>query len=305
MKPRLTPGSASTSPSRRAARESTSPRRASLGIRNFFADAGARQGKSRMRESRILLLQETVCDAYFNYARAPAVETGEEDVRWVLTGAGYEGLNAILFSSAATATDVERALEPFRTRGVRLLWHLVPTNADDTTEEQLIASGLRFYEEEPGMVAQLSGTTQSEDVPGLQIDVVRDEQELRRCVEIWTGTTNASFLTQVTRLRSAGGVAEDATFQHLIGRLNGRPVATAAVAHGSRASEIQHVVTLQDVRRRGIGTTMTAAAMDLARRRGHDHAVLTSSPEGEGLYRNLGFETVCRVRRFIWKPPLV
>jgi hypothetical protein len=50
---------------------------------------------------------------------------------------------------------------------------------------------------------------------------------------------------------------------------------------------------------------MTAAAMDLARRRGDKRAVLTSSPEGEGVYRNLGFEPVCTVRRFLWKPPPV
>src|SRR5947209_9483689 len=82
---------------------------------------------------------------------ATEVETGEGDVRWVVTGAGYEGLNAVLFSSAATAVDVERVVVPFKSRGVRFLWHLVPTNSDATTEEQLIASGLRFYEEEPGM----------------------------------------------------------------------------------------------------------------------------------------------------------
>jgi GNAT superfamily N-acetyltransferase len=259
-----------------------------------------------VNENRITLLQKTVCEAYFNYTCDPSVEAGERDMRWVLTGAPYEGLNAVLFSSAASPADVVRALEPFRNRGVRMLWHLVPTNPRDTTEEQLIASGLRFYEEEPGMVAELSGTTHSEGVPaGLQIDVVRDERELRRCVEIWTGSTNASFLAQVTRLRAAGGLAGDAAFQHLIGRLNGRPVATAAVAHGSGASEIQNVVTLQDVRRRGIGAAMTAAAMDLARRRGDKRAVLTSSPEGEGVYRNLGFEPVCTVRRFLWKPPPV
>jgi GNAT superfamily N-acetyltransferase len=126
---------------------------------------------------------------------------------------------------------------------------------------------------------------------------------LRQFVEIWTGTTSGAAVSFLTRLRAATGLDESATFQHLLGWLDGRPVATAAVAHGARASEIQHVVTLADLRRRGIGRAMTAAAMELARRHGHEHAVLTSSPEGEGVYRTLGFETVCTVRRFLWKPP--
>jgi hypothetical protein len=47
---------------------------------------------------------------------------------------------------------------------------------------------------------------------------------------------------------------------------------------------------------------MTAATMALASERGHEHAVLTASPDGAGVYRRLGFEVVCAVRRFLWKP---
>jgi hypothetical protein len=48
---------------------------------------------------------------------------------------------------------------------------------------------------------------------------------------------------------------------------------------------------------------MTAVAMTLASRYGHDQAVLTASPDAAGVYRSLGFDVVCTVRRFLWKPP--
>ena len=51
------------------------------------------------------------------------------------------------------------------------------------------------------------------------------------------------------------------------------------------------------VRRRGIGTAMTVAALDLVRRQGGRHAVLTASPDGFGIYERLGLETVATVRR--------
>ena len=88
----------------------------------------------------------------------------------------------------------------------------------------------------------------------------------------------------------------------MIGYLDDEPVATAAVYRGRRASEIQHVVTLDQHRRRGIGTAITGAALELARRHGNGCAVLTASPDGEGLYRRLGFVTVCSVRRFLQRP---
>jgi predicted GNAT family acetyltransferase len=47
----------------------------------------------------------------------------------------------------------------------------------------------------------------------------------------------------------------------LIGYLDDEALATAAVYHGRRASEIQHVVTLGQQRRRGIGTAITAGAL--------------------------------------------
>ncbi len=250
------------------------------------------------------LLEETIGDAFVAYGNDPEVEFSDtDDCRWVVTGVGYEGFNAVLRAPCASAGDIEEALEPFRRRRAPMLWHLFDADAV-RSGERLIENGFEFYEEEPGMVAHLDAVVAPSTMPpGLRISPVRSEDELRQFGEILTGSRNAAFLERVTRLRAATGLGIDATFQHLIGRLDGRPVASAAVAHGRNASEIQHVVTLPDARRRGIGTAMTAAAMTAASHHGHDQAVLTSSPEGAGVYRSLGFDVVCTVRRFLWKPP--
>jgi len=250
------------------------------------------------------LIEQTIGDAFVAYGNDSQVEFGDtDDCRWVVTGAGYEGFNAVLRAPCASAGEVEDALEPFRRRRVPMLWHLFGADAV-SAGEHLTENGFEFYEEEPGMVARLdAAAVPSTSPPGLRISAVRSAGELRQFVEILTGSRDAVSLERVTRLRAATGLGIDATFQHLIGSLDGRLVATAAVAHGRNASEIQHVVTLPDARRRGVGTAMTAAAMTLVSRHGHDEAVLTSSPDGEGVYRSLGFDVVCPVRRFLWKPP--
>jgi ribosomal protein S18 acetylase RimI-like enzyme len=104
-------------------------------------------------------------------------------------------------------------------------------------------------------------------------------------------------------LRAALGLDASAACRHLIGYIKDDAVATAAVYHGTRASEVQHVVTLHEHRRRGIGTAMTVAALELARAHGNRYAVLTASPDGERIYARLGFVTVCRVRRFLQRVP--
>jgi ribosomal protein S18 acetylase RimI-like enzyme len=124
----------------------------------------------------------------------------------------------------------------------------------------------------------------------------RGVETLGRWVDIWSG---GRLQETAVRLRAALGLDASAACQHLIGYLDDEAVATAAVYHGRRASEIQHVATLDQHRRRGIGTAITAAAIELARQHGNRYAVLTASPDGEGLYRRLGFVTVCSVRRFL------
>jgi ribosomal protein S18 acetylase RimI-like enzyme len=45
-------------------------------------------------------------------------------------------------------------------------------------------------------------------------------------------------------------------------------------------------------RRRGVGRALTAAALDLGRAAGCSFATLNATPEGELLYRRLGFRSV-------------
>jgi len=248
-------------------------------------------------DERVDIVEETIWEAFAAYrASATATVVDTETIRLGITGVPYAGLNGVFRARSISASALEETLLLFRQRGVSMLWHIGPQSSPQL-ETLLISAGLEFAEEEPGMFARLDMPGQTSALPtGLRIEPVRDLETLGRWVDIWSG---GRLQETAVSLRAALGLGASAACQHLIGYLDDEAVATAAVYHGRRASEIQHVVTLDQHRRRGIGTAITAAAIELARRHGNRYAVLTASPDGEGLYRQLGFASVCSVRRFL------
>lgn len=98
-----------------------------------------------------------------------------------------------------------------------------------------------------------------------------------------------------------GLVADNAaTF---LARLDGRPAAIAMtiVSHG--VAGIYWVGTTAEARGRGLGSTMTATAVNAGFDLGGEIASLQASPMGESLYRRMGFETVFDYRLLTHRPP--
>ena len=80
-----------------------------------------------------------------------------------------------------------------------------------------------------------------------------------------------------------------------LGRVEGKPVGAAMSYRTDEAVGIFGVTTIASVRRRGYGTALTRAAMLVD---SGLPSILAPSPEGEGVYRRLGFEQVGELR--IW-----
>jgi ribosomal protein S18 acetylase RimI-like enzyme len=85
--------------------------------------------------------------------------------------------------------------------------------------------------------------------------------------------------------------------------LDGRPagISMTIVSHG--VAGIYWVGCTAEARGRGLGRTMTAAALDAGFAMGADGASLQASPMGEGLYRRMGFETIFDYRLYMCPAP--
>jgi ribosomal protein S18 acetylase RimI-like enzyme len=80
-----------------------------------------------------------------------------------------------------------------------------------------------------------------------------------------------------------------------LGRVEGKPVGAAMSYRTNEAVGIFGVTTIASMRRRGYGSALTRAAMLVDTGL---PSILAPSPEGEGVYRRLGFEPVGELR--IW-----
>ncbi len=88
-------------------------------------------------------------------------------------------------------------------------------------------------------------------------------------------------------------ILDDPRMTMLIGRVDGRAVAAAMSYRTDRAVGIYGVTTVTAARGRGYASTLTARLIDPGL-----PAVLSPSPEGERLYRRLGFDGVGRLRQW-------
>jgi GNAT superfamily N-acetyltransferase len=259
------------------------------------------------------LVDEVSWAAVGPYRDAPgAVVADTGAVRWFRTRIDYEGLNGVLSArlpERGLDGAIQRALAPFRESGLPMLWHVGPTSSPATLPAALEAAGLAHHEDEPGMVADLATLGPPPAAPaGLEIRQVGDEDGLAVWSRLWAGMPPGTNMDGLVELRATCALGHDPATAHLVGVLDGTPVACAAVFTGDRrdapppAALVENVVTVASARRAGIGAAITHACLARARARGLGRAVLTSSPDGHGIYRRLGFRDCCTVSRYRYPP---
>ena len=105
-----------------------------------------------------------------------------------------------------------------------------------------------------------------------------------------------------SELAATIGLGEGSPFRHFLARVNGEPAATCSLFLGAGVAGIYDVSTVPVHRQRGLGRSITQAAMREARARGYRMAILHSSELGAGAYRGLGFHEVCPIGQYVWVP---
>ncbi|GIJ45448.1 acetyltransferase [Virgisporangium aliadipatigenens] len=88
------------------------------------------------------------------------------------------------------------------------------------------------------------------------------------------------------------------TLIRLVGRVDGRAVAAAAVLLTGEVAGLYWIATDAAHRQKGIAAALTAAAMAAGREHGGSICTLQASSLGEPVYRRLGFATVAEIQAF-------
>jgi ribosomal protein S18 acetylase RimI-like enzyme len=225
----------------------------------------------------------------------------QPDLVWVATDIPFPPFNGVVRARLPPETirpTITTTLQHFARRHVPMLWLVGPSTQPSDLGTHLIEFGLTHMADDPGMAIDLHALPVDLPVPtGFTCEAVEDLATLRA----WCGFSDQAVVTEA--LLAWGqtlGFAPEREIVHFLGRLDGRPVATATLVLGGGVAGIYNVMTVPDAQRRGIGALMTVRPLEMARARGYRLGILQSSKLGYPLYRRLGFQDYCQIAIYLW-----
>jgi len=182
-------------------------------------------------------------------------------------------------------------------------------DSDPGLAAALLAAGATELHADPVMAISLGQAGAPADwpagrLPGLDIAELAGPDELAGFVDCYGPSFGIPPDMLGTQLRAERGRQDlPGTLIRFTGRLDGTLAGTAVLLDRHGVAGLYVITVRPEFRRRGIGTALTAAALAAARDRGLPLATLHATPDGEPVYRRMGFTEVALYRHFS-PPPL-
>ncbi len=218
-----------------------------------------------------------------------------DDLSWVITGVHDNTYNGVLRTRLAD-TDADRAivamLERFRACKVPHLWY-IDSREDQPADlaQRLEAHGCQQLDAGVGMAADLLALNeQIRPVSGLLVERVRDEAGLASWFDAHPYFSEDGASAEVRcKLYISLGLDGDLPLRFYVAKIGDQAVGGFGLFLGKRAAGIYDVNVVSHMQRQGIGTAMTLAALQEARKLGYRVAVLGPTEESIKMYERLGF----------------
>jgi GNAT superfamily N-acetyltransferase len=207
----------------------------------------------------------------------------EMGVTWTSSPAG-----AVLAFPHLTREDLDELLPRFLAAAEGTpeasCWSLLPTEPP-ALRDVLLAAGFREGWQAHWMAVDVASVRAARPVQGVEVALAEE----------WTATDLPWDGPGIAGVRKGLARERPRSTWHVAARRDGAPVGHALlnVTEGELGvGGIYDMGVAAHERRRGIGAALTAALLELARDAGCEVATLNATPEGELLYRALGFRSV-------------
>ncbi len=155
------------------------------------------------------------------------------------------------------------------------------------------------------MAADLQALNENLPAPaGLKIQHVEDDASWRlfgRIAALANGSPESECGVSMDFWHAIFCAADPGRTLAYIAWWNDQPVATSILMLAAGVAGIYGVVTIPEVRRKGIGARVTLRPLLDARAMGYQAGVLGASQMGFGVYRSLGFRQVCTMNVHSWQ----
>lgn len=227
-----------------------------------------------------------------------------EDLLLVDSGLPSDTFNKIgraRLSESDADQRIGEAVAHFRRARRPFAWWVGPGSRPLDLEDRLGRHGLVSAESELGMAMELRDLPRKPHAPeNLVIRRVQSLSEIADSSAVfaanWEPPDPAAlvFYTQAAPLL----LRPECSMIFFVGYLDGQPVSTTELFIGGGVAGLYSVATKKEYRRRGIGSALTWAAADHARRQGLSTMVLQSSDAGKGVNARLGFRECCHLAEY-------
>jgi GNAT superfamily N-acetyltransferase len=252
------------------------------------------QQQAMSRERWPLLEAVNIIEMLSYLGTSPLAERQVTDeIEWVITGVWDNTFNGVVraqLSEAHVDQVIDEVASRFRERNVPHLWFLNEDSRPANLEQLLSAHGWERLCEGVGMAIDLSAIASPfPPPPDLTVERVVDEEGVTLWGTFHRYLENDQRDEPRERLYISLGLAGDQPLRHYLARVNGEPVGALSLFLGQEAAGIYNVEVADHWQRRGVGTAMTRAVLEEARRLGARVGVLGPTRESRSMYERLGF----------------
>ena len=217
----------------------------------------------------------------------------------------FNGVIDCHISSENAIKKMKENITFFEKKQVPFLWVLGPSSTPKNMGELLIKNGF-ILDKLQGMAYNLKIlSTESELLNKVEIIKIENIETLR----VWNDIilTGFAFPKEVRsdffyEAFSFILLSDRASASAFLAYYDGNPVASSLVLYKAGVAGIHIVTTLEEARGKGIGTAITLAPLNEAKKLGYETAILHSTEMGLNMYKRMGFKECCTIELFIWQP---
>ncbi len=231
------------------------------------------------------------------------------DAVWFTTGSLSPYGNGVLRASmdvSDVAARVRSLLAPFASRRLPMMWWRFtgPDGAEGKIDVELRGHGLAVDSDRPSMARDLAGFEAPPLPRGASIHRVVN----RGMLLAWADVVARAFgqprfpRSAAVRFSLAHGLGDEVPLRHFLCRMDGAWVGASTLSLGAGVAGLANISVVPEMRGRGLGSAVAAAALAEGLRAGMDVGVLSADREGVRLYERLGFRVVGRHRTFTLVP---